>query len=124
MLRWRPIASLVAALARGDAKAVASLLDEQFNWIDGSGRVLTKDQIGGMKPLLGDEKGLKPIVHSYGDVVTVVVEGDKQYLLRIWGKRAGRLAPAGLSRGVAGRAGVRARPGQEGMGQSLLHIAL
>jgi hypothetical protein len=81
-------ASLVAALARGDAKAAASLLDEQFNWIDGSGRVLTKDQIGGMTPLLGDEKGLKPIVHNYGDVVSVVVEGDKRYLLRIWGKRA------------------------------------
>ena len=80
-------ASLVAALARGAAKAVASLLDEQFNWIDGSGRVLTRDQIAGMKPLLGDEKGFKPIVHSYGDVVSVVVEGDKRYLLRIWGKR-------------------------------------
>lgn len=80
--------SLVAALAHGDAKMVASLLDDRFNWIDGSGRVMTKDQIGGMKPLLGDENGLAPIVHRYGDVVTVVVEGDKKYLLRVWGKRA------------------------------------
>ncbi len=80
--------SLVSALARGDAKAVAGLLDDQFNWIDGSGRVMTKGEIGGMKPLLGDETGLDPIVHRYDDVVSVVVEGDKKYLLRIWGKRA------------------------------------
>jgi hypothetical protein len=80
--------SFVAALARGDAIAVASLLDDQFNWIDGTGRVLNKDQIGEMKPLLGDEKGLKPIVHRYGDVVSAVIEGEKKYLLRIWCKRA------------------------------------
>jgi len=80
--------NFVAALARGDGKAVAGLLDEQFNWIDGRGRVMTKAESGSMKPLLGDEKGLKPIVNSYGDVVSVVVEGDKKYLLRIWAKRA------------------------------------
>jgi hypothetical protein len=81
-------ANFIAALARGDAAAVANLLDEQFNWIDGSGRVMSKGQSGDIKPLLGDEQGLKPIIHSYGDVVSVVVEGDKKYLLRIWGKRA------------------------------------
>ncbi len=80
--------AFVAASARGDSKAVAGLLDEQFNWIDGFGRVMSKDQIAGMKPLLGDEMGVKPIVHRYGDVVSVVVEGDKKYLLRIWAKRA------------------------------------
>lgn len=80
--------ALVSALARGDAKAVASQIDDQFNWIDGVGHVLTKDQIGGMTPLLGDESGLAPIVHRYGDVVSVVIEGDKKYLLRIWAKRA------------------------------------
>ncbi len=80
--------ALVAALARGDANAVASLLDDQFNWIDGSGHVLSKDQSGGMKPLLGDESGLTPIVHRYGDVVSVVIEGAKKYLLRVWVKRA------------------------------------
>jgi hypothetical protein len=80
--------ALVAALARGDAKATSGLLDDQFNWIDGSGHVLSKDQSGGLKPLLGDEKGLTPIVHQYGDVVTVVIEGGNKYLLRIWVKRA------------------------------------
>lgn len=80
--------ALVGAIARGDAKTVAGLLDEQFNWIDGVGRVLTKGESGGMRPLLGDKKGSKPIVQRYGDVVSVVVEGDKKYLLRIWGKRA------------------------------------
>jgi hypothetical protein len=80
--------ALVAALARADAQAIAKLLDDEFNWIDGHGRVLTKQQIGGMKPLLGDESGLAPIVHRYGDVVTVVVKGERQYLLRVWVTRA------------------------------------
>ena len=79
--------ALVLALTRGDAESVDILLDEQFNWIDGYGQVLTKDQAGAMKPLLGDEKGLTPIVHRYGDVVSVVVEGDTKYLLRIWVNR-------------------------------------
>jgi hypothetical protein len=79
--------ALVTALARADVQAATSLLDDDFNWIDGHGHVLTKDQIGGLKPLLGDESGLTPIVHRYGDVVTVVVEGDKRFLLRIWVKR-------------------------------------
>ncbi|HZQ13601.1 MAG TPA: hypothetical protein VFB31_12405 [Pseudolabrys sp.] len=80
--------SFVAALARGDAAAAAGLLDEQFNWIDGFGRVRTKAESERITPLLGDETGLKPIVHRYGDVVSVVVEGDKKYLLRVWGRRA------------------------------------
>ena len=79
--------ALVLALTRGDAESVDILLDEQFNWIDGYGQVLTKDQAGAMKPLLGDEKGLTPIMHRYGDVVSVVVEGDTKYLLRIWVNR-------------------------------------
>src|ERR1700690_353880 len=80
--------SLVGAPPRGDAQASAKLLDDDFNWIDGHGRVLTKDQLGQVKPLLGDESGLTPIVHRYGDVATVVVKGERQYLLRVWVKRA------------------------------------
>ena len=80
--------SLVAAFARGDAGAVTSLLDDEFSWIDGSGRVMSSDQIAQLKPLLGDESGLVPIVHRYGDVVTVVIRGERQFLLRVWVKRA------------------------------------
>jgi len=80
--------NLVAALARGDARATAALLDDQFNWIDGSGKVMSKSESGALKPLLGDESGLAPIVHEYGDVVSVVVEGEKRFLLRIWVRRA------------------------------------
>lgn len=79
--------ALVAALARANGRAAASLLDDEFNWIDDDGHVLTKEQIGGVKPLLGDESGVTPIVHRYGEVTTVVVEGEKRYLLRIWVKR-------------------------------------
>ncbi len=34
--------NFATALVRGDSKAVAGLLDEQFNWINGFGRVMTK----------------------------------------------------------------------------------
>jgi hypothetical protein len=102
--------SLLAALARGDTKTAASLLDEQFNWIDRSGRVLAKSKSGEMKPLLGDEKDLKPVVHRYGGVVSVVVEGEKKSAAYL-GQARRQLALASLSRGVAGRAGVRARTG-------------
>ncbi len=78
--------SLVAALARGDA---AALLDDDFNWIDSHGRVLTKAQAAHAKPPLGDESGLTPSVHDYGDVATVAVARDKIFVLRIWVKRGG-----------------------------------
>ena len=45
--------------------------------------IFSHHQLGGMKPLLGDENGLAPIVHRYGDVVTVVVKGERQYLLPV-----------------------------------------
>lgn len=80
--------ALVAALAAGDA--AAALLDDDFTWVDCDGRVLDKTQAAAAlpKPPFGDEAGLAPIVHRYGEVVTVVVDRDKVFVLRIWIKRA------------------------------------
>ena len=78
-------AILVAALARDDA---AGFLDDDFNWIDSHGRVLTKAQAADARPSL-DESGLTPSVHDYGDVATVAVGRDKIFVLRIWVKRGG-----------------------------------
>ena len=80
--------ALVTALARGDAKTVASQLDDQFNWIDGAGHVLSKEQSGGMKPLLGDESGLTPDRAPLRRRGLGGDRGREEYLLRIWVKRA------------------------------------
>lgn len=80
--------ALVAALATGDGTA-APLLDDNFNWVDADGRVLTKLQLARSKSPLGDESGLIPAMHRYGDVATVMAGRGKMFVLRIWVKRAG-----------------------------------
>jgi hypothetical protein len=80
--------ALVAALAAGDGTA-APLLDDDFNWVDADGHVLTKPQLARSKSPLGDEARLTPAVHRYGEVATVKVGRDKVFVLRIWVKRAG-----------------------------------
>jgi hypothetical protein len=81
--------ALVSALANGDARAAAVWLDDDFTWVDGNGRVLDKDQTAQAlpKPPLGNEAGLEPVGQFYGAVVTIMVERDKVFVLRIWVKR-------------------------------------
>jgi Domain of unknown function (DUF4440) len=50
--------ALVAALTKGDGTAAAALLDDDFNWVDANGRVLTKPQLAQTTPPLDDEAGL------------------------------------------------------------------
>jgi hypothetical protein len=80
--------ALVAALANGDAANAAALFDADFNWVDANGRVVTNAQLTQSKPPLGDEAGLTPAIHRYGDVATFSVARDKLFVLRIWVKRA------------------------------------
>ena len=82
--------ALVAALANGDAGAAAALFDDDFTWVDCNGRILDKAKAAGAlpKPPLGDEAGLAQAIQDYGEVVTIVVDRDKVFVLRLWVKRA------------------------------------
>jgi hypothetical protein len=76
--------ALVAALAKG---AGGQWLDDDFSWVDYHGRTIGKAPAVTRQPPLGDEAGLVPTLHHYGEVATVVVERDKIFVLRIWVKR-------------------------------------
>ncbi len=81
--------ALVVALAGGNAGA-AELFDDELTWVDLNGRVLDRLQAAGAlpKPLLGAEAGLAPDVRRYGEVTAIAVERGKEFVLRIWVKRA------------------------------------
>lgn len=82
--------ALVAAFVKGDAAAAAALLDDDMNFVDVMGALLHKPQLKQKipPPPLGDEAGLIPAIHNYGEVAHVSVERDKVFVLRIWVKRA------------------------------------
>jgi hypothetical protein len=82
--------ALISALATGDTRAAAALLDDEFTWVDLNGRILEKGQTNAAlpKPPLGTEAGLEPVGYHYGEVVTIAVDRDKVFVLRIWVKRA------------------------------------
>src|SRR5476649_1227151 len=80
--------ALVSALAIGDAAAATALLDGDFTWVDFNGRMFSKAQAL-PRPPLGDEDGLTPVIHRYGDVAHVTVDRDKVFVLRIWVRRSG-----------------------------------
>ena len=82
--------TLAAALATADSGAAVALFDDELTWVDCNGRVhdIAQATVALPKPLLGDEAGLTPSVHRYGEVATVAIERGKQFVLRIWVKRA------------------------------------
>ena len=82
--------ALVAALARGETRAAAAWLDDEFTWVDCNGRILDKAQAASAlpKPPLGGEIGLEPVGHHYGEVASIAVDRGKVFVLRIWVKRA------------------------------------
>ena len=66
------------------------MLDDDFTWVDCNGRILDKQQAANAlpKPPLGDERGLEPVGQHYGEVVSIAVDRDKMFVLRIWVQRA------------------------------------
>jgi len=82
--------AFVRAFTKGDAVAVAGMLDDDMNMVDIHGRVLHKPQLKQKLPTspLGDEAGLEPSAFQYSDVAHVSVARDKVFILRIWVKRA------------------------------------
>ncbi|MBI3705633.1 MAG: nuclear transport factor 2 family protein [Rhizobiales bacterium] len=81
--------ALVAALAKREATAAISLLDDDFTWIDSQGREFGKQQATRNLPQPPlTETGLIPLIHRYGEVASVAVEREKIFVLRIWVHRA------------------------------------
>ena len=80
----------MTALANGDAGAALALLDDEFMWVDLNGRILGKPHLAHTQrqPPLGDEPGLEPLVHRYGELATIATGRDKVFVLRIWLRRA------------------------------------
>ena len=113
--------ALVAALAKGDASAAAAWLDDDFTWVDYNGRTLTAAAVmqSPPKPPLGDEAGVTPTVHRYGEVADHRGRARQSFCAAHLGQTRRRLAPARLSRGFAEFAGRPARPRPQGMGQSV-----
>ena len=81
--------ALVTAHAASDA-ATASVFDDELTWVDSNGRIFDKQLAANAlpTPLLGDEVGCATSVRHYGEVVAVAVERGKEFVLRIWIKRA------------------------------------
>lgn len=81
--------ALVQAVSAGDAKAAAALLDDDFSWVDGNGRLMGKRDIATTlpRPLL-HEAGRMAVIYRYGDVAHTTCGRDQIYLLRIWVRRA------------------------------------
>jgi hypothetical protein len=80
----------VRAASQRDAAAVGKLLDNDFSWTDAQGRVLARAQVLSAMPTLalGNEEGMTVRRQSHPQVEAFLVGHEKNYVLRIWVKRA------------------------------------
>jgi len=81
--------ALVQALIAKNAAALSPLVDQDFIYVDGHGRLLEAKGFAGAMPAsaLGNEGGAKMLLRDYGDIVAATVERDKLFILRVWVKR-------------------------------------
>jgi hypothetical protein len=80
---------LTEALAKGDKKAVAALLDERFEWIEASGRIHTKAQIlDDLGQFSADNEGALDVrtVDFLGQVERVLGIHHEQRFAHLWVK--------------------------------------
>ena len=113
--------ALVQAVSAGDAKAAAALLDDDFSWVDGNGRLMGKRDIATTlpRPLL-HEAGRMAVIYRYGDVAHTTCGRDQIYLLRIWVRRAQGWRLLIFASGAARAAWA----GSQGLAQPRPHAAL
>jgi hypothetical protein len=80
----------VRAASQRDAAAAGRLLDNDFSWTDSQGRVLARAQVLSAMPTLalGNEDGMTVKRQSRPQVEAFLVGREKNYVLRIWVKRA------------------------------------
>jgi hypothetical protein len=81
----------VQAAGKGDAAAIAKMLDAEFTWTDTEGKILAAEEVlrGLPKDALGDERGVEVSERTYGQVGAVNVSRDKVHILRMWVQRPG-----------------------------------
>ena len=82
-------AAFARAVAQADASALGELLDADFTWIDGSGKVQTKAQVLGKvpQPAVTNAKDAEGKAYSYGELGNVQVNMGRAHGLRVWVKR-------------------------------------
>jgi hypothetical protein len=81
--------SLTEALASGDKKAVASLLDERFQWVESNGKIHTKAQIlDDIAQFAADNEGAMDVrtVDFLGQVERVLGIHRNQRFVHLWVK--------------------------------------
>ena len=81
--------AFVLAVAQGDAKTAAGLLDQDAAWTASDGATLNASQIRQRmpKPALADETGAEAKQYGYGQVGVVQVNAGRLHVLRVWVKR-------------------------------------
>lgn len=81
--------AFASAVAGGDSKAAAALLDQGFTWIDVNGRTLDVQHVRQAlpKPAIADEAKAQTRQYGYGGVGVVEVNAGKLHTLRVWVKR-------------------------------------
>jgi hypothetical protein len=81
--------SLADALAKGDAKAVAALLDDRFQWVEANGRIHTKAQVlEDLAQFAADNEGALDVraVDFLGQVQRVLGIHHNQRFAHLWVK--------------------------------------
>jgi hypothetical protein len=81
--------AFVHAIAGGDTKAVAALLDQDFTWTNVDGRMLDAAHVRQAlpKPAIADQSAAQSMQYGYGNVGVVEVNAGKLHTLRVWVKR-------------------------------------
>jgi hypothetical protein len=74
---------------KGDAAAVAKLLDADFFWTDAAGKTFTRAEVLAAvpKPSISDEAGAQRTHRNYADVELIQARSGRANILRIWVKR-------------------------------------
>lgn len=81
--------NLADALARGDAKGVAALLDDRFQWVEANGKIHTKAQVlEELAPFAADNEGALDVrtVDFLGQVERVLGIHHNQRFAHLWVK--------------------------------------
>jgi len=83
-------ASFARAIAKRDAAALDRMLDADFTWTDGAGKVLSKAQLLRAMPnlIIANVEGGDSKAYTYGELGDVQLNSGRAHVLRAWVKRS------------------------------------